>query len=129
LAGGRNTTGYQRAAASSTNPTYTYAEVEEGTGMSGTEFHEPWVDDIPATEPPRGLSIGFTPGVNRVMEVHTVFVDGHAIVPLPDSRDRFSTKRWGYGFGKIVELYSDSAPASINGLDTILRYAGVKVRD
>ena len=103
-------------------------EVEEGTGMSGTEFHEPWVDDLPLMEPARRIVFWVYYGVNRIMEIHTVIVDGRTIVPLPDGRDRFSMSKWKYSFGKIVEMYDATDLEGIYSLDTFLARAGIKVR-
>ncbi|MBA3290242.1 MAG: hypothetical protein H0U17_01970 [Actinobacteria bacterium] len=104
-------------------------EAEEGPGISGSEFHEPWVDDIPATESPKRVVFWVYYGVNQIMEIHTVLVDGRTIVPLPDSKDRFSMDKWNYSFGKIVELYSNTDLGGINSLDTFLSRAGISVRE
>jgi hypothetical protein len=96
--------------------------------MSGTEFHEPWVDDLPLMEPARRIVFWVYYGVNRIMEIHTVIVDGRTIVPLPDGRDRFSMSKWKYSFGKIVEMYDATDLEGIYSLDTFLARAGIKVR-
>jgi hypothetical protein len=104
-------------------------EAEEGESMSGTEFHEPWVDDLFATEAPKRIVYWVYYGVNRIMEIHTVLVDGRIIVPLPDLKDRFFMDRWNYSFGKIVALYGEADLGGINSLDTVLDRAGIRVRD
>ena len=105
--------------------------IEENDAMSRMEFHEPWIDDLPSVAPPERLVYWVYYGVTKVMEIHTVWVDGRTIVPLPDSRDRFSMSRWNYSFGKIVEqlAYPEAHLGGIYSLDHILNRAGIKVRD
>ncbi len=90
---------------------------------SGTTFSEPWVDDIASGEPPMRVVYGVHYGVSKIMEIHTVWVGGRTIVPLPDRKDRFYIDRWQYSFGKIIELYTNTE------LDAVLASAGIEVRD
>jgi hypothetical protein len=62
------------------------------------------------------------------MEVHTVVIDQHTFVPLPESPDHSTMSRWNYGFGKIVEEYR-SEYAGIYSLDAILKQAGITPED
>jgi hypothetical protein len=104
-------------------------EVEEGTAMSGRDFHEPWVDDINLTGDPKRVVYWIYYGVNRIMEIHTVLVDEHTVIPLPESKDRFSIDRWNYSFGKIVEHYRNTELGGIYSLDTVLERAGISIHD
>ena len=98
---------------------------EQQGGLSGTEFDEPWLDVLPkGPKAPKRLVFWVYYGVNRIMEVHTVLLDGRTIVPFPDQEDRFSMDSRDYSFGKIVEEYPDT-PFS---LDVILKRAGIAVR-
>jgi hypothetical protein len=102
---------------------------EEGVAGAGTEFSEPWVDDLPAAQPAKRVVYRVYYGVTRIMEVHAVLVNGRTIVPFPDSNDRFSMDRWNYSFGKIVELYGGTDLGGRDSLDAVLARAGISVRD
>jgi hypothetical protein len=62
------------------------------------------------------------------VEVHTVVIDQHTFVPLPESPDHSTMSRWNYGFGKIVEEYRADY-GGIYSLDSILSQAGITPED
>ena len=62
------------------------------------------------------------------MEVDTVMIDQHTIVPLPESPDHSTMSRWNYGFGKIVQQYRVEY-GGIYSLDAILTQAGITAEE
>jgi hypothetical protein len=63
-----------------------------------------------------------------VVEVHTVVIDQHTFVPLPESPEYSTMSRRNYGFGKIVEEHR-ADNGGVYSLDSILSQAGITPLD
>jgi hypothetical protein len=100
----------------------------EDDSRTGERFREPWTEALPAAHPARRQIFWILYGGTLVMEVDTVVIDRHTIVPLPESPDHSTMSRWNYGFGKIVEEYR-SEYGGIYSLDAILSQAGITPED
>lgn len=101
--------------------------VDRERSDTGDGFHEDWTEGL-GGHPPKRQVFWIYYGSTRVMEIHTVVIDQRTIVPLPDSDDHSSMDPWHYAFGKIVERYR-AAYGGIYSLDSVLRRAGISVRD
>jgi len=95
---------------------------------TGERFSEPWTEALRTAHPARRQVFWLLYGGTLVMEVDTVVIDQHTIVPLPESPDHSTMSRWNYGFGKIVEEYRTEY-AGFYSLDSILRQAGITPED
>jgi hypothetical protein len=100
----------------------------EDDSRTGERFSEPWTEALPAAHRARRQIFWILYGGTLVMEVHTVVIDQHTFVPLPESPDNTTMSRWNYGFGKIVEVYR-AEYGGIYSLDTILHQAGITPED
>ena len=96
----------------------------EDDSRTGERFSEPWTDALRTAHPARRQICWILYGGTLVMEVDTVVIDQHTIVPLPESPDHSTMSRWNYGFGKIVEEYR-AEYGGIYSLDSILSQAGI----
>jgi hypothetical protein len=96
---------------------------------NGERFREPWTEALPAGHPARRQIFWILYGGTLVMEVHTVVIDQHTFVPLPESPEHSTMSRWNYGFGKLVEEYRRSEYGGIYSLDAILSQAGITPED
>ena len=95
---------------------------------TGERFSEPWTEALRTAHPATRQVFWLLYGGTLVMEVDTVMIDQHTIVPLPESADHSTMSRWNYGFGKIVEEYRAEA-GGFYSLDMILREAGITLED
>jgi hypothetical protein len=95
---------------------------------TGERFSEPWTEALRAVHPATRQVFWILYGGTLVMEVDTVMIDQHTIVPLPESPDHSTMSRWNYGFGKIVEEYRGEY-GGVYSLDSILRQAGITPED
>jgi len=100
----------------------------EDDSRTGKRFSEPWTEALRTTHPATQQIFWILYGGTLVMEVDTVVIDQHTIVPLPESPDHSTMSRWNYGFGKIVEQYR-SEYGGIYSLDAILHQAGITPED
>jgi hypothetical protein len=91
---------------------------------NGERFREPWTEALPSGHPATRQIFLILYGGTLVMEVDTVVIDQHTIVPLPESPDHSTMSRWNYGFGKLVEEYRTEY-GGIYSLDAILSQAGI----
>jgi hypothetical protein len=91
---------------------------------NGERFREPWTEALPSGHPATRQIFWILYGGTLVMEVDTVVIDQHTIVPLPESPDHSTMSRWNYGFGKLVEEYRTEY-GGIYSLDAILSQAGI----
>jgi hypothetical protein len=96
----------------------------EDDSRTGRRFSEPWTEALRTAHPATRQIFWILYGGTLVMEVDTVVIDQHTIVPLPESPDHSTMSRWNYGFGKIVEEYR-SEYGGIYSLDSIVREAGI----
>jgi hypothetical protein len=101
--------------------------VDSERSATGESFSEDWSDAIPSLHPPTRQVFWIHYCNTRVLEVYTVLIDQRTIVPLPDSDDHSTMSAWNYGFGKIVEEYSQEYGGAYS-LDTFLNRAGITVR-
>jgi hypothetical protein len=95
---------------------------------TGERFSEPWTEALRTAHPATRQIFWILYGGTLVMEVHTVVIDQHTIVPLPDSSDHSTMSRRNYGFGKIVEEHRADY-GGVYSLDTILSQAGITPED
>jgi hypothetical protein len=95
---------------------------------TGERFSEPWTEALRTAHPATRQIFWILYGGTLVMEVHTVVIDQHTIVPLPDSPDHSTMSRRNYGFGKIVEEHRADY-GGVYSLDTILSQAGITPED
>jgi hypothetical protein len=100
----------------------------EDDSRTGERFREPWTEALRTAHPATRQIFWILYGGTLVMEVDTVVIDQHTIVPLPESPDHSTMSRWNYGFGKIVEEYR-SEYGGIYSLDAILSQAGITPED
>jgi hypothetical protein len=100
----------------------------EYDSRSGERFSEPWTQALRTAHPATRQICWILYGGTLVMEVDTVVIDQHTIVPLPESPDRSTMSRWNYSFGKIVEEFRTEA-GGFYSLDMILREAGIAPED
>jgi hypothetical protein len=96
----------------------------EDDSRTGKRFSEPWTEALRTAHPATRQIFWILYGGTLVMEVDTVVIDQHTIVPLPESPDHSTMSRWNYGFGKIVEQYR-AEYSGIYSLDAILSQAGI----
>jgi hypothetical protein len=96
----------------------------EDDSRTGERFSEPWTDALRTAHPATRQIFWILYGGTLVMEVDTVVIDQHTIVPLPESPDHSTMSRWNYGFGKIVEEYR-AEYGGIYSLDSILSQASI----
>jgi hypothetical protein len=102
--------------------------IDRENSRTGERFSEPWTEALPAAHRARRQIFWILYGGTLVMEVHTVVIDQHTFVPLPESPEHTTMSRWNYGFGKIVEQYR-AEYGGIYSLDTILHQAGITPED
>ena len=95
---------------------------------TGERFSEPWTEALRTAHPATRQIFWILFGGTLVMEVDTVMIDQHTIVPLPESPDHSTMSRWNYGFGKIVEQYR-AEYGGIYSLVAILTQAGITPLD
>jgi hypothetical protein len=95
---------------------------------NGERFREPWTEALRTGHPATRQIFWILYGGTLVMEVHTVVIDQHTFVPLPESPDHSTMSRWNYAFGKIVEEHR-GAYGGIYSLDSILSQAGITPED
>ena len=95
---------------------------------TGERFSEPWTEALRTAHPATRQIFWILYGGTLVMEVHTVVIDQHTIVPLPESPEYSTMSRWNYGFGKIVEEHRADY-GGVYSLDTILSQAGITPED
>jgi hypothetical protein len=95
---------------------------------TGERFSEPWTEALRTAHPATRQIFWILYGGTLVMEVHTVVIDQHTIVPLPDSPDHSTMSRRNYGFGKIVEEHRADY-GGVYSLDSILSQAGITPED
>jgi hypothetical protein len=95
---------------------------------NGERFSEPWTEALRTAHPATRQIFWILYGGTLVMEVDTVVIDQHTIVPLPESPDHSTMSRWNYGFGKIVEEYRTEY-GGMYSLDSILSQAGITPED
>ena len=95
---------------------------------TGERFSEPWTEALRTAHPATRQIFWILYGGTLVMEVHTVVIDQHTIVPLPESPEYSTMSRWNYGFGKIVEEHRADY-GGVYSLDTILSQAGITPLD
>jgi hypothetical protein len=95
---------------------------------NGERFSEPWTEALRTAHPATRQIFWILYGGTLVMEVHTVVIDQHTIVPLPDSSDHSTMSRRNYGFGKIVEEHRADY-GGVYSLDSILSQAGITPLD
>jgi hypothetical protein len=100
----------------------------EDDSRTGERFSEPWTEALRTAHPATRQIFWILYGGTLVMEVDTVVIDQHTIVPLPESPDHSTMSRWNYGFGKIVEEHRADY-GGIYSLDSILREAGITPED
>jgi hypothetical protein len=100
----------------------------EDDSRTGERFSEPWTEALRTAHPATRQIFWILYGGTLVMEVDTVVIDQHTIVPLPESPDHSAMSRWNYSFGKIVEEYR-SEYGGIYSLDAILSQAGITPED
>jgi hypothetical protein len=100
----------------------------EDDSRTGERFREPWTEALRTAHPATRQIFWILYGGTLVMEVDTVVIDQHTLVPLPESPDHSTMSRWNYGFGKIVEEYR-SEYGGIYSLDAILSQAGITPED
>ena len=97
---------------------------ERDYSRNGERFREPWTEALHTAHPATRQIFWVIYGGTVVVEVDTVVIDQHTIVPLPESPDHSTMSRWNYGFGKIVEEYRTEY-GGIYALDAILSQAGI----
>jgi hypothetical protein len=95
---------------------------------TGERFSEPWTEAVRAAHPATRQIFWILYGGTLVVEVHTVVIDQHTIVPLPESPEYSTMSRWNYGFGKIVEEHRADY-GGVYSLDSILSQAGITPLD
>ena len=95
---------------------------------NGERFSEPWTEALRTAHPATRQIFWILYGGTLVVEVHTVVIDQHTIVPLPDSPDHSTMRRRNYGFGKIVEEHRADY-GGVYSLDSILSQAGITPLD
>ena len=95
---------------------------------NGERFSEPWTEALHAAHPATRQIFWILYGGTLVVEVHTVVIDQHTIVPLPESPEYSTMSRWNYGFGKIVEEHRADY-GGVYSLDSILSQAGITPLD
>jgi hypothetical protein len=95
---------------------------------NGERFSEPWTEALRAAHPATRQIFWILYGGTLVMEVDTVVIDQHTIVPLPESPEYSTMSRWNYGFGKIVEEHRADY-GGVYSLDSILSQAGITPLD
>jgi hypothetical protein len=95
---------------------------------NGERFSEPWTEALRAAHPATRQIFWILYGGTLVVEVHTVVIDRHTIVPLPESPEYSTMSRWNYGFGKIVEEHRADY-GGVYSLDSILSQAGITPLD
>ena len=95
---------------------------------NGERFSEPWTEALRTAHPATRQIFWILYGGTLVMEVHTVVIDQHTIVPLPDAPEYSTMSRWNYGFGKIVEEHRADY-GGVYSLDSILSQAGITPLD
>jgi hypothetical protein len=95
---------------------------------NGERFSEPWTEALRAAHPATRQIFWILYGGTLVVEVHTVVIDQHTIVPLPESPEYSTMSRWNYGFGKIVEEHRADY-GGVYSLDSILSQAGITPLD
>ena len=100
----------------------------EDDSRTGERFSEPWTEALPAAHRARRQIFWILYGGTLVMEVDTVVIDQHTIVPLPESPEYSTMSRWNYGFGKIVEEHRADY-GGVYSLDSILSQAGITPLD
>jgi hypothetical protein len=102
--------------------------IDRENSRTGERFSEPWTEALRTAHPATRQNFWILYGGTLVMEVDTVVIDQHTIVPLPESPDHSTMSRWNYSFGKIVEEYR-SEYGGIYSLDAILSQAGITPED
>jgi hypothetical protein len=95
---------------------------------TGERFSEPWTEAVRTAHPATRQIFWILYGGTLVVEVHTVVIDQHTIVPLPESPEYSTMSRWNYGFGKIVEEHRADY-GGVYSLDSILSQAGITPLD
>jgi hypothetical protein len=95
---------------------------------NGERFSEPWTEALRAAHPATRQIFWILYGGTLVVEVDTVVIDQHTIVPLPESPEYSTMSRWNYGFGKIVEEHRADY-GGVYSLDSILSQAGITPLD
>jgi hypothetical protein len=95
---------------------------------NGERFSEPWTEALRAAHPATRQIFWILYGGTLVVEVHTVVIDQHTFVPLPESPEYSTMSRWNYGFGKIVEEHRADY-GGVYSLDSILSQAGITPLD
>ena len=95
---------------------------------NGERFSEPWTEALRTAHPATRQIFWILYGGTLVVEVHTVVIDQHTIVPLPESPEYATMSRWNYGFGKIVEEHRADY-GGVYSLDSILSQAGITPLD
>jgi hypothetical protein len=95
---------------------------------NGERFSEPWTEAVRAAHPATRQIFWILYGGTLVVEVHTVVIDQHTFVPLPESPEYSTMSRWNYGFGKIVEEHRADY-GGVYSLDSILSQAGITPLD
>ena len=95
---------------------------------NGERFSEPWTEALRTAHPATRQIFWILYGGTLVMEVDTVVIDQHTIVPLPESPEYSTMSRWNYGFGKIVEEHRADY-GGVYSLDSILSQAGITPLD
>jgi hypothetical protein len=95
---------------------------------NGERFSEPWTEALRTAHPATRQIFWILYGGTLVVEVHTVVIDQHTIVPLPESPEYSTMSRWNYGFGKIVEEHRADY-GGVYSLDSILSQAGITPLD
>jgi hypothetical protein len=100
----------------------------EDDSRTGERFREPWTEALRTAHPATRQIFWILYGGTLVMEVDTVVIDQHTIVPLPESPDHSTMSRWNYGFGKIIEEHRADY-GGMYSLDSILSQAGITPED
>ena len=95
---------------------------------NGERFSEPWTEALRTAHPATRQIFWILYGGTLVVEVHTVVIDQHTIVPLPESPEYSTMSRRNYGFGKIVEEHRADY-GGVYSLDSILSQAGITPLD
>jgi len=95
---------------------------------NGERFSEPWTEALRAAHPATRQIFWILYGGTLVVEVHTVVIDQHTFVPLPESPEYSTMSRRNYAFGKIVEEHRADY-GGVYSLDSILRQAGITPLD
>jgi hypothetical protein len=95
---------------------------------NGERFSEPWTEALRTAHPATRQIFWILYGGTLVVEVHTVVIDQHTVVPLPESPEYSTMSRWNYGFGKIVEEHRADY-GGVYSLDSILSQAGITPLD